>query len=311
MMNSEPWPALPFDAWADTLATLQRWTQIAGKVKLQLSPFLNEWWHVALHLTARGLTTSTIPTPNGGVFQIDFDFIDHAAQILSSDGSVRTMQLQPRSVAGFYTELMDHLQSLGIDVVIDTIPDEVADRTPFEVDTEHASYDAESVERWWRVVLRVSRIFETYRSPFVGKSSPVNFWWGGFDLNQTRFSGRRAAPPSGANRMMRIAEDEENFSVGFWPGAASGSPLFYCYVYPEPPGLVSTFTPASPARYDEALREFVLPYDDARQAADPDATIMRFLQDTYAACATLAQWDRKNLERPVPGITKGGRGQRR
>ncbi|HTE86039.1 MAG TPA: DUF5996 family protein, partial [Dehalococcoidia bacterium] len=304
MMTTETWPPLPLEEWQETLHTLHMWTQIAGKVKLRLSPFLNEWWQVALHLTARGLTTATIPSPSG-VFQIDFDFIDHHLYVRTSDGDVKAVPLAARSVAGFYEELMGALRSLGIGVEINTTPDEVEERIPFEQDEQHASYDLEYVGRWWQIILRTSRVLETYRSTFVGKSSPIHFWWGGFDLSETRFSGKPATRPSGAGRMMRISEDQENFSVGFWAGSTKlGGPAFYSYMYPEPPGVRSASISPAAARFGENLGEFNLAYDDVRLAADPEAMILEFFRSSYETCASLAKWDRSRLEQPVPKLSR-------
>jgi len=295
-----PWPALPLDDWKPTYETLHMWTQIAGKVKVQLCPFLNEWWHVALHVTARGLTTSTIPSA-AGVFEIGFDFIDHTVRISTSDGRSSSVALFPRSVADFYAELMAALRSLEIAVSINTIPDEVEDRTPFEQDEVHAAYDRDAVGRWWQIVVRVSRVLEAYRSGFSGKSSPVHFWWGGFDLNQTRFSGKPAAPPPGASRMMRLAEDQENVAAGFWPGGGKLSgPAFYSYIYPEPPGVRDAEIRPGPAYFARDLGEFVLPYDAVRSQAAPEDAILEFLRSTYEVQATLGGWDREKLEGTEP-----------
>jgi hypothetical protein len=276
------------------------WAQIVGKTKLQLSPFLNEWWHVAYHLTARGLTTGTIPAPDG-VFQVDFDFVDHNLKIYASNGDMKLLPLFPRSVAEFYGEYMSALRSLGIDVELNTIPDEVDERIPFDQDDLHASYDRRYVERWWRTIVQTSTVLDQFRSTFVGKNSPIHFWWGSFDLNQTRFSGRLAPLPPTASRMMRIAEDQENFAAGFWAGSSRlGGPAFYTYMYPPPEGIETAEVLPAAARFDNGFGEFILPYGEVRAADDPEATILQFLESTYNACAEMAQWPRDQLEQPVP-----------
>ena len=293
------WPALPIEEWKPTLDTLQRWTQIAGKIKLQLCPFLNEWWHVALYPSARGLTTSTIPHAEG-VFEIRFDFARHLTEIATSAGKTACIGLYPRSVADFYAEVMSALRWLELDVRINTVPDEVEDRTPFERDTTHAAYDRTMVECWWTIVRQTSRLFEIYRAGFTGKNSPVHLWWGGFDLNQTRFNGRAVAPPAGANRMMRLAEDEENVAVGFWPGdGARSGPVYYSYLYPEPPGVRDAEIQPGAARFEPALGEFILSYEDVRLDPDPERAILTFLRSAYEAQAAAAGWDREKLERQL------------
>lgn len=279
------------------------WAQIAGKVKLALCPWLNEWWQVALFLTARGITTGTIPLP-AGAFQIDFDFIDHAVHIRTSQGDERTTGLRPRSVADFFEEFMAALGSLGIELPhFRPVPDELENPIPFAEDTVHDSYDASLVQRWWRLLLQVSNVFEVHRSAFRGKSSPVQFWWGGFDLSETRFSGRLADPPPGANRLMRLAEDRESVAAGFWPGNEKlGGFVFYSYAYPEPPGFKTAAVRPPQAYYDTDLREFILPYEDVRRAPDPAAAIRDFLQSVYEAGATLGNWDRERLEGRVPKL---------
>jgi len=295
----DAWPALPWDAWKDTCVTLHMWTQIVGKVKLRLSPFLNEWWHVALHPGARGLTTGLIPYP-AGAFDATFDFIGQRLQLRTSDGAARDLRLEPRSVADFYQELMAALRDLNIEVTINTIPDEVAERIPFEQDREHTSYDSDYVQRWWRLVLQTANVLDQYRSPFVGKSSPVQFWWGGFDLAHTSFSGRPSNPPPRGSRMYRIAEDQENISCGLWMGAGRfAGPVFYSYTFPQPPGLQTAAVRPDPARHDPELGEFVLLYDEVRQAPHPEALLLAFFQSAYEAGASLADWPRERLESQV------------
>ncbi|MGH2444106.1 MAG: DUF5996 family protein, partial [Chloroflexota bacterium] len=235
---SDPaWPELPYAGWKDTCETLQMWTQVVGHVKLELCPFLNEWWEVAFEVTARGLTTLLIPWRDQA-FEIRFDFIDHQLLVETSAGEVRRMALEPRSVAAFYREFTETLRSLEITVSIGTIPDEVAAGIPFDRDDVHASYDAEYVNRWWQILLQTAKVMQRYRASFAGKSSPIMFFWGSFDLTTTRFSGRRAPAPEGAPRFFQIAEDQENIACGFWPGNANamgvefGEPAFYAYAYP-------------------------------------------------------------------------------
>jgi hypothetical protein len=308
--STETWPALPLEAWRETQETLHLWTQVAGKVKLELSPFWNEWWNVAFSVTPRGLTTGTIPA-GLGAFAIDFDFVDHTLFVRASDGRTRAMPLIPRSVAGFYAELLAMVRALGIEVAINPISVELPAPIACDLDTAHASYDPESVARWWRIVVQTEQILQRYRSSFVGKSSPINFFWGSFDLSTTRFSGRPASPPAGAPRFLQLAEDQENVACGFWPGNATmsgvavGEPAFYAYVYPEPPGFAAAPVRPAAAYYDPSLGEFLLRYDDARRADSPEQAILEFFQSTYEAAATLAAWDRTALERiPPAGATR-------
>lgn len=296
------WPELPLDAWRHTCDTLHMWTQVAGKVKLELCPFLNEWWETALHLGPRGLTTSTIPFARGA-FAIDFDFLDHNLYIRASDGGVKALPLMPRSVADFYAECAAALRSLGIDVNFNTRPQQFPHSIPFEQDHEHAAYDPVYVERWWRILTRIGVVMERYRSGFAGKSSPVQFYWGDFDLCVTRFSGKAAQPPKGANRRGRFTEDQENITSGFWPGGAkSPKPAFYSYTYPAPDGYKAAAVRPTAARFDEKLGEFVLDYDDVRSAAHPEEMILEFLRSTYEVGATLAHWDREALEQTGPDV---------
>ncbi len=305
------WPPLPLEEWKATLDTLHMWTQIVGKVKLELSPFLNEWWQVAFAVTARGLTTSTILWGNG-VFEVNFDFIDHNLRVLTSGGAVKVMPLIPRSVADFYHEFMATLHALGIDVDINPHPVEVENGIRFDQDQVHASYDADPVHRWWRILVQVERVLEKYRSSFVGKSSPIQFWWGSFDLCETRFSGRLAPErewPKGS-RWMRFAQDQEHVTSGFWPGSGKiQEPAFYAYTYPEPAGFRSMAVRPDPAFYDPDLGEFILRYEDVRRAAAPEQMILEFFESTYEAGATLAQWDRAALERRAPQDRRGGGGK--
>jgi len=296
----ETWPELPYDAWKETRDTLHLWTQIVGKVKLELCPFLNQWWEVTFHLTARGLNTGPIPW-RGESFDVDFDFIDHRLAIRLSDGRVQEIALAPRSVAAFYRLFMDALTALDIAAPISTLPTELPNPTRFEQDTAHASYDAGFVQRWWRVMLAVSRAMERFRTPFHGKSSPVQFFWGGFDLDATRFNGKPAPPPSDGGRIMEFGEDAENFAVGFWPGDARfPHAALYAYLSPAPEGIAQARVQPEAAGYDATLGEFVLRYDDIRRAPSPEDAIVTFFQSAYEASAALAGWDRAALEGHVP-----------
>ena len=296
------WPALPFEAWSDTCETLHMWMQIVGKVKLSLAPFQNQWWQVGFHPTARGLSTGPIPSRDG-VFEAEFDFVDHNLVVRTSDGRCKALALMPDSVSDFYHHVMHALRALGVECRINPRPVEVPNSIAFEHDREHASYDPDYVHRWWLILTRTATILEQFRSPFVGKSSPVLFYWGSFDLAETRFSGRPATPPPGVPRFAQLAENQENMACGFWPGNASasgatlGRPAFYAYIYPEPPGFKEASVRPAAATYNEALGEFILPYEDARQADSPDRAIRDFFDSTYDAAATLAHWDRHLLER--------------
>lgn len=288
--SSGPWPALPLDAWRETYATLHMWTQMVGKLQLALSPPLNHWWHVPLSLTARGLTTSPIPYGQR-VIQLTFDFLAHALLLEDSDGGVQRIGLYPRSVADFYQELMRTLQAMGFSVEIWPVPVEIPEPIPFASDTQHAAYDAEYVQRFWRILLQVEEVFRRFQGRFVGKSSPVQFYWGSFDLCLTRFSGRPAPPhPSGIP-----------FVVGFWPGSgAMQAPAFFAYAYPEPEGLRTARIAPNGAAWHPELQEFILPYDGVRDQERPDEALLDFCQTIYTAAADLGQWDRAALERPFP-----------
>ena len=298
----EVWPALPYAAWQDSCATLQLWTQIVGKVRLAKSPWLNHSWGVALYVGPRGLGTSPIPDGNRQ-FQIDFDFIDHRLVIAVSDGGFREMALRPMAVADFYARLMGLLADLGIDVAIDRTPNEVAEPIRLDRDDVHASYDAASVNRLWRVLLQTDRVFKSFRARFVGKCSPVHFFWGSFDLAVTRFSGRAAPPHPGGvpnlpDPVTREAYNQEVSSAGFWPGGGPiDFPAYYSYAYPTPSGFGDVPVRPAAAGWNAALGEFLLPYDAVRNAADPDAALLDFLQSTYEAAADLAGWNRAVLER--------------
>ncbi|WP_151756168.1 DUF5996 family protein [Dictyobacter vulcani] len=293
----EKWPALPFESWRDTCETLHMWAQIVGKVRLTLSPTVNHWWQVPMYLTARGLTTSPIPYP-GGIFEITFDFIQHKLLIETSLGEKKILPLAPRSVASFYYELLTTLRALGIQVEINSLPNEIKDPIPFERDDIHAAYDPIMVQNFWHILLRTDTILKQFRGRFIGKSSPVHFFWGSFDLALTRFSGRRAPERPGADRITREAYSHEVISFGFWPGNADfPQPAFYAYAAPEPPGLGSVAIQPDKAFHNAELAEFFYLYDDMRQAAAPEQSLLDFFQSTYQSAADLAHWDRANLER--------------
>ena len=296
------WPSLNFDEGKDTCATLHMWTQIVGKIRLARTPWVNHSWHVPLYVTVRGLTTSPIPCDTGA-FQIDFDFIDHKLLIQTSDGSADAMSLHPYPVADFYAELMAKLDALSLGTRIHTIPNEVVDAIPFDQDRMHAAYDAEYANRFWHALVQADRIFKQFRARYIGKCSPVHFFWGSFDLAVTRFSGRSAPEHPGGiphlpDRVAREAYSHELSSCGFWPGGGTlPYPVFYAYAYPEPAGFSATPLMQGKAKYDTSFREFILPYDEVRQAESPDAMLLEFLQRSYEAAASLGGWDRPALER--------------
>jgi hypothetical protein len=298
----EPWPELPLDAWEDTCATLHRWTQIVGKIRLRQTPWINHSWHVTLYPTSRGLTTSAM-RHGTRTFQIDFDFIDHQLLIRCSDGGTARVALRPRSVADFYREVMNKLAELGLPVRIHAVPNELEDAIPFDQDETHAAYDPEYAARWWRITVQTTCIFQEFRARFLGKSSPVHFFWGSFDLAVTRFSGRTAPPHPGGmpnlpDWVAREAYSHEVSSLGFWPGGdPMPFPLFYSYSYPEPEGFASAKVQPPAAYYHDGVREFVLPYNEMRRTRSPDAALLEFAQSAYAAAADLGDWDRAALER--------------
>jgi len=295
--NHASWPELPLEAWQDTYATLHMWTQIVGKVRLALSPRVNHWWEVPLYVSARGLTTSAIPYGDG-IFEVQFDFIDHKLIIQTSWGESKTMALEPQSVADFYAKFMSALRSPGIEVKIWTMPCEVPNPVRFESDTQHASYDREYAHRFWQVLVLCDTIFKEFRAGFIGKDSPVHFFWGSFDLCVTRFSGRRAPERPGADSITREAYSHEVISAGFWPGGGDiKGAAFYAYAAPEPPGFAEEKVKPAAAFYHPQMKEFLLMYDDVRRAASPREALLSFLQSTYEAGAKLARWDRKELER--------------
>jgi hypothetical protein len=296
------WPELPLADWKDTYETLHMWTQIVGKIRLALTPLVNHWWNVTMYVTPRGLTTSAIPY-NDRFLQIDFDFIAHLLLIETTDGSTKTIALRPRSVAEFYQETIAALESLGMPVTIWTTPVEVPDRTPFEKDQKHSAYDPEYAQRVWRILAQASRVLTEFRSRFTGKVSPVHFFWGAFDLAVTRFSGRTAPSHPGVPNcglfVMVEAYSHEVSSCGFWPGSGGliDEPAFYAYAYPEPRGFKDYPIQPPEAFYHTGISEFLLPYDVVRTAESPDEVLLSFLQSTYEAAATCANWDRRALER--------------
>ncbi len=299
----DAWPALPLSAWRDTYETLHLWTQVVGKVRLELAPWINHSWGVALYVTARGLTTSPIPYDNA-TFAVDFDFVNHHLRVATSAGIDRAFALTPMSVADFYRRTMDVLRSLDIAVDVLARPVEIEEAIPFAQDERHASYDAAAAHRFWLVLVQTQRVLTEFRSRFIGKVSPVHFFWGGFDLAVTRFSGRPAPPhpggvPNCADWVMREAYSHEVSSAGFWPGAGLGEPAFYSYAYPEPDGFRNYRIRPDAAYYHEGLRELILPYEAVRTAERPDETLLEFLQSAYDAAATLSRWDRQALERPA------------
>jgi hypothetical protein len=313
-MSNSPqlsWPELPTAAWRDTCETLHLWTQIVGKIRLARTPWLNHSWHVTLYVTARGLTTSSIPDGTRS-FQIDFDFIDHALRISTSDGTARQFALAGKSVAGFYTAIMADLAELGIDIAINETPNELQDPIRFSQDSRHASYDPDAVRRFFQILCNADRVFKQFRTGFLGKASPVHFFWGSFDLAVTRFSGRRAPRHPGGvphlpDEVAWEAYSHEVSSAGFWPGSgAIDYPAFYCYAYPEPAGFRTAPLRPDAAFFSEALGEFILPYDAVRTAAQPDQALLDFLQSTYEAAANSAKWDRDALECALgqPGVVR-------
>ncbi len=295
------WPVLDYDEWKDSCATLHLWTQIIGKIRLAHAPLLNHWWQVPLYLTARGLTTSAMPR-DSRTFQIDFDFIDHRLRIAVSDGRRASIPLVPCSVADFYGEVMARLRALDLATRLWTMPVEIADPIPFEEDRTHAAYDPAMVNRFWRALAQIDQVFGVFRSRFLGKVSPVHFFWGSFDHAVTRFSGRRALPPPSnpniPDFINREAYSHEVSSCGFWPGNGGfGRPAFYSYAYPQPAGFAEAAISPPAAFYAKDFGEFILPYDTVREAPRPGEFLLEFLQSTYAAAADLAKWDRTLLER--------------
>ncbi|MBD2747076.1 hypothetical protein IC232_10280 [Microvirga sp. BT688] len=299
-MDDGGWPELSYPEWRETAATLQLWTQIVGKIRLALTPWLNHGWHVPLYVSARGLTTSPIPIGRD-ILEIEFDFIAHRLLVRTSRGDERMLPLRPQSVAAFYADLLNALSDIGIKVSINEMPNEVQNPIRFSEDHQHASYDPDAAHRFWRMLMQADRVFKLFRSGFLGKVSPVHFFWGSFDLAVTRFSGREALPHPGGvpglpDAVTREAYSHEVSSAGFWPGGdAYPHAAFYSYAYPEPPGFRDAAVPAG-AEFDHNLGEFILRYDVLRQGPDPDAMLLDFLTSTYAAAADAGRWDRSALE---------------
>jgi hypothetical protein len=295
--QTETWPALPLEEWEATRATLHMWTQIVGKVRLEQTPLVNHYWNVPLYVSARGLTTTAMPHGDK-FFEMEFDFVDHRLVIKCSDGATAFVALEPKSVATFYREVMAILKELGLEVKIWTTPVEIPDPIPFEKDEVHASYDRDYVSRLWRILRVSDKVLQEFRSCFIGKSSPVHFFWGSFDLAVTRFSGRVAPPKEGADPITKEAYSHEVISHGWWPGQGPlGKAAFYSYTAPAPDGLGEAKIAPEKAFYSKDLSEFLYLYDDVRTASDPESVLMEFLQSTYEAGADLAKWDRKSLER--------------
>ncbi len=300
MSMLDAWPQLSAAEWAPTRETLHLWTQIVGKIRMARTPLSNHWWNVVLYVSARGLTTSLIPAGVGRGFEMEFDFVAHTLEIRSADGGRRAIALAPRSVADFHAEVMTRLEELGLTTEIWPMPVEIEGAIPFPDDHDHASYDAEQVERFFRILVSSDRVMRAFQGGFVGKASPVHFFWGGFDLATTRFSGRRAPDyerpvPHCGPHVMREACSHEVSSCGYWPSSA-GEGCFYAYAYPEPAGYAEAFVDAGVV-YDDALGEYVLAYEQLRRASDPDAAVLEFFTSTYTAAADLAHWDRSALER--------------
>ena len=300
-MTNESWPVLRFAEWKDTFATLHMWTQVVGKIRLEQTPLVNHWWNVPLYVSARGLTTTAMPYSDGRKFEIEFDFIEHKLWFTCSDGAEAVLALRPLSVADFYHEVMATLRLLGIEVNIWTMPVEVPDPIRFTEDTVHRSYDPEYANRFWRALVKMEKVFQEFRGRFIGKCSPVHFFWGSFDMAVTRFSGRPAPEREGADLITREAYSHEVISHGWWPGSKDMEAAFYSYTTPEPAGLAETIAQGRirPAKtfYNAEMKEFFLLYEDVRTADSPEEALMDFCQTTYEAGADLAEWDRPSLER--------------
>jgi hypothetical protein len=295
--NNDVWPPLSWPEWEATASTLHMWTQIVGKTRLALSPLQAHWWNVPLYVTARGLSTAAMPVPDG-VLEVEFDFDAHELLFRMSSGARLAMALRPQSVADFYSEYLNCLSQLGVSVRINPVPVEIKDPIPFPQDRVHAAYDAEYVRRFWRILMRTTEIFQKFSSGFIGKISPVHFFWGSFDLAVTRFSGRRAPERPGVDAITREAYSHEVISAGFWPGNGGYSEAaFYCYAAPVPEGLAEKKVRPGTAQWDAALGEFILKYDDLRREPTPDEALMEFLRSTYDAAADAAKWDRAALDR--------------
>jgi len=304
--TGEQWPSLAWEQWKDTADTLHMWTQIVGKVRLALSPMQQHWWNVPLYVSARGLTTSAMPIVDE-FLEIEFDFVSHDLRFRLSNGATLSTPLRPQSVSSFYAEFQRSLSALNLDIPIHPVPVEVKDPIPFAEDTQHASYDPDAAHRFWRVLMGADRIFHQFSSGFIGKISPVHFFWGSFDLAVSRFSGRPAPAREGADSVTQEAYSDEVISAGFWPGNGGfGKAAFYSYTVPAPESLSSASIAPAPAAFNAALGEFVFLYEDVRRNSDPEAALIQFLQTTYEAGANLAGWDRKTLERTSTPKNSGG-----
>jgi hypothetical protein len=291
------WPPLPWDEWADTANTLHMWTQIVGKTRLALTPLQNHWWNVPLYVTARGLGTSAMACGDD-VLDIEFDFVSHVLHLRLGSGVDKTMKLKPQTVADFYKEYLECLAALGVSVKINPMPVELANPIRFDLDTQNKSYDAEYAHRFWQVLVQAEKVFRAFGTGFLGKVSPVHFFWGSFDFAVTRFSGRLAPPRPEADLIQREAYSHEVISAGFWPGTGGyGTAAFYCYAAPVPEGLADAKVRPDAAGWDKALGEFIFKYDAALQQASPEAAVMEFVESAYIAAANAAKWDRAALER--------------
>jgi Family of unknown function (DUF5996) len=294
------WPVLDWEQWKDTAETLHMFTQIVGKTRLALTPLQNHWWNVPLYVTARGLSTSAMPLPDGGLLDIEFDFIAHELIFRRSSGRIESLPLKPQTVADFFDAYVGMLAALAVEIHIDRMPVELKDPIRFDQDTIHKSYDPDSVFRFWRALGHADRVFRRFSRSFYGKVSPVHFFWGSFDLAVTRFNGQRAPARIGVDSIQAEAYSHECISAGFWPGNGGfGQAAFYCYAAPVPPGLAEVGISGA-GGFNKDLGEFLLNYDDARRSADPDKTVLEFLDNTYSAAADLAKWDRASLERNSP-----------
>jgi hypothetical protein len=292
MLSGDPWPPLPLADWQDTCQTLHMWLQVAGKIRMALSTPLNHWWHVSLYVNVRGLTTSLIPYGDGA-FEMQFDFLEHQLQVTTSGGARAVVPLEPQSVADFYARVMAALRSLEIEVTINTKPQEIPDPIPFELDNTHKSYDRDYAQRFFRILLSTEKVFQQFRASYLGKSSPVQFFWGSMDLSCVRFSGRPAVPP----RKGRITGNtHEEVAVGFWPGAGLGATAYYAYAAPHPAALEGDKIAPAEAGWNTQMGEFVFLYDDVRKAQDPAAALRAFCDSVYVATAERAHWDRAALE---------------
>lgn len=293
---SNVWPDIPLAPWKDTLRTVHMWAQVVGKVRLAHAPFVNHWWEVPLHVSTRGLTTTPIPFGNR-LFEMEFDFLDHQLVVTTTDGDRQTLPLQPQSVADFYAAVMALLTRMDLATSIWTTPVEIDNPVPFEKNDTDKSYDGDAIQRYWRALVQASRVFTEFRARYTGKVSPVCFYWGSFDLNITRFSGRRAPPRCDVDPIRAESYTHEVAACGFWAGGdGTDAAAFYAYAMPEPKGYSDAIVNPATAAYNKAMGEFILPYDDVRTAKDPDATLLEFLQESYEAAANLADWPRADLE---------------